>query len=304
MALLKPASWIKIVLIILLCLVLCGGVLGCSLGCSAAARQMGNIAGAAYEGASYENHGDFSINFNETTVTGIEILWFAGGVDVVYSEADSDDAITGVEEFAGAAKDDLRMSWQLRHGVLQISYGPGNWGLFGCTDNGSKRLVLTIPKSYDNCLNTFDLTAASGNYNFEWLWTDYLNINLASGTVNGKDIDAQNLNLDIASGSVSLEGSFVEGVNVAMASGGAEIKCTADCPQNSSFDIMSGQCDLFLPQESGFTATIDKVSGSFNCDLQSYWSAKNPNVLVCNDGKKSMTANITSGNLHIKRFTH
>lgn len=303
MAMLTRSSWVKIILIALFCLVLCCGIIGCSMGCTSAFYHFGNIANMTYEGVSYSEQGDFSVDGQE--VKSIEITWLAGSVDLVIEKApdgnpvyDEDDVlpITGVEESRGNLRDGERMTWQLQNGVLQISYGPVRWGVSSCSNAGAKHLVLTIPEGI--AARSFDsvtLTAASGEYNLGQFGCQNLNIDLASGLVQGDGVDAKNLDLDVASGNVNLRGDFLNSVSMDVASGLVSVASLSSCPQYTSIDVMSGQASLAIPDDSGFSAKVDKLSGSFNCDFKGAWDAQTDGLLVCGDGKKTMDISMASG---------
>lgn len=308
MATLTRASWVKIVLIGLFCLVLCCGIIGCSMGCTSAFRHFGNIASGTYEGVSYAERGDFSVKGQD--VKSIEITWLAGGVDLLIDEqpigkdTNHDDdvelLITGSEETLDGLRDSERMTWQLRNGVLQISYGPVHWGISSCSNKANKRLVLTIPESVSaRGFDSVTLTAASGEYNLEKFVCQNLDIDLASGLINGEGIDAKNLDLDVASGNVNVRGEFSNSVNIDVASGLVSVASMKSCPTYTSIDVMSGQATLAIPNDSGFTAKLDKLSGTFNCDFEGMWDAQTDGLLICGDGKKAMDISLASGAVNL-----
>lgn len=298
MAMLTRTSWVKIVLIALLCLVLCGGLIGCSVGCTAAIRHAGSLAGSTFNGVSFSERGDFSVPARD--VRSLEINWLAGAVEVVVSDSAEASTVDGVEEFSGTARDSLRMSWQLRDGVLQISSGPGQIGIFGCSHMDDKRLVLTLPRSVAQSLELVDLSAASGTYQLGPLSCKRLNVNLASGRVEGEGLAAQALDLDVASGNINLAGRFQQEVDLNLASGNVEILCAEACPARTSLEVMSGQLLLAVPEDSGFTAYIDKLSGSFNCDLPGTWDLPDYDTFIYGDGARTMDVNMASGNVTVR----
>lgn len=307
MATLTRASWVKIILIGLFCLVLCCGIIGCSMGCTSAFRNFGNLAGLSYEGANFSEKGDFTVRAQD--VETIEIVWLAGSVDVVIDKVPDGDSvynendelpITCVEDSRGNLRDGERMTWQLRDGVLQIGYGPVHAGLSSCSNTDAKHLVLTIPESVAaRGFESVNLSAASGEYNFEKFSCQNLSIDLASGLVQGEGIDAKNLDLDVASGNVNLRGEFLTSVNMDVASGLVSVASLSSCPAYTSIDVMSGQATLAIPNDSGFSAKVDKLSGMFNCDFKGAWDSQIDGLLVCGNGKKTMDISLASGAVNL-----
>lgn len=297
---LTRSSGIKIVLIILLCLVICGGLLACSNACTSAARQVGSIAGDAIESINFEERGDFEIPAAD--VHNLEINWAAGEVEVVVSEDAGTSAavVRGVEELGGSLRDADRMTWQLRNGVLQIGYGLRSSNMFGCMQMGSKRLVLTLPKSTAQALESVELHAASGSYDFGAISCRSMDISVASGQVNANELDAQYLSLDVASGTVKLSGHYTQMVTCNLASGNIDITCKDECPARSAFDVASGHVTLTVPEESGITAHIDKLSGSFDCDIPGEWDLPDYNRFTCGDGTCEMTVSLMSGRVAVQ----
>lgn len=296
---LTRSSWIKIALIMVLCLVVCGGLFACSSGCTAAVRHAGNIANKAYEDVSFSERGDFSVPASE--VRSLEINWAAGTVDVTVTEDEGEEPmVTAVEEINGPGRGSNRMTWQLRNGGLQIGYGMGSAGIAGCAQMGSKHLTLTLPKSLAQSLDSIDLNAASGSYNFDSISCKNLNANLASGAINGSRITAQQLDLDVASGTVELSGSFPQAVSLNLASGNVNIACEDVCPTRTSLDVMSGQVLMTVPESSGISARIDKLSGSFDCDIPGSWDLPDYKAFTCGDGSCSLDVSMTSGQVTLR----
>lgn len=299
MARLTRSSWIKIVLIILLCLVVCGGLLSCSIGCSTAARHASSIAGMMRESVNFTERGDFSVPAQE--VRSLQINWLAGEVEIsVFDDEEEDEAllVTAVEEIDGLNRNNYRMTWQLNDGLLQISYGTRGLGISGCSYADSKRLKISLPRSIAQSLDSIALSAASGTYIFGPIGCKTLDINLASGRVSGKDLVAQNLNLDVASGNIDMSGNFPGIIDLKLASGNIGLTCNNLCPRQTWLDVASGQLLLTIPEKSGITASISKLSGSFNCNIPGSWN-QSGSSFTSGDGKCSMDVRMASGNVTV-----
>ena len=300
MPLLTRSTWIKIILISALCLILCGGMISCSTAINFAGRHAGDISDRIQRSMNFSEHGDFSIPAQD--VQSLEIVWLAGGVTIeVVDDATAKDSagnlqITGTESFTRSS---FPMTWQVKDGVLEISYSTAS-GLTSCSDMAEKRLVLTLPKSVAQSLNLVDLTGASGTYQLGPIACQQMSVNLASGRIEGSQVDAQVLDLDVASGDIQLSGAFTQSIDLDLASGNIRLTCPEACPNRSSLDVASGQVTLSVPSDSGITAYVERLSGSFDCDLPGVWNQTNKGTTVFGDGANTLNVHLASGNINIR----
>lgn len=265
MAKLTTSSYVKIALVALLCLVLCGGIAGCSLGCTSAARHAGTLFDDMGGASTFSQIGDASVPASQ--VRSIEVYWLAGSVDVQVADDDEDEAaVVATEKARGSMPDSMKMAWQLSGDTLQIGYSRGSIGLVGCS-MPAKHLTLSIPRSIAQSLESVSLSAASGTYDLEGIGCERLSIDLASGQAHGEGLTARALSLDVASGNVSLAGRFSEQMDINVASGDIKVESPDACPARTFIDLASGHVDLAIPADSSFVASVDRLSGSFICEL-------------------------------------
>lgn len=264
---LTTSSYVKILLVVLLCVVLCGGIVGCSRGCSMATQHANDIFWQTYDSYDLAQKGDGSVRARD--VKDLQIDWAAGSV-VIETRADEtadDAAITFTETNGASLPESQRMRWELSGDVLQISFGPRDYGFIGCSPLARKNLVVSIPESVANDLGCIGINGASGSYEIGQIGCELLDINLASGQVNADIVRTDTLALDVASGNVDIAGNIAQQLDVELASGMIALDCGEACPRIASINVASGNVDVALPDESAFTVDLEKMSGLFTCDF-------------------------------------
>lgn len=286
---LSKGTWAKIALVVALCVLLCAGCVSCSYGCT---PVFGGIGGWMAGNQHYVEVGSASIAAE--SVQAIELDWAAGKVEFASSEGDDIE----LREWSNTAlRDDQKMRWDLKDGVLRIDYCSAALGLFGCTPNlASKRLVIGIPGSAE--LERVRVNGASGEYDLGHIRCGTLELDLASGSAWGSELAVDSLDAHLTSGNMDLSGTVNSAAKLNMTSGTASLAFQELLPDNIRIDTTSGDATLFVPQESGFSAYVDKTSGSFEClmdDVHTYDGA-----YVRGDGACQMKIGMTSGKVTLE----
>lgn len=301
---LTNATYVKIALVVLLCLVLCGGIFSCSVGCTAAARHASEHFWNTYSEHDLTESGDASVRAE--AVRNIELEWLAGRVDFkVVPDADSAAPAAGVislvEEGSESMPEQRRMRWQLEGDTLEIGYGWQDWGMFGCSAAPGKNLTISIPESAAAALRQVEISAASGEYSLGAIGCESLDVELASGRMTGEGLRADRLSLDVASGNVALRGDFPQMLTVDLASGDVDVECAKTCPKSAKISLASGNVVLGLPEQSGFTAALNRMSGGFNCAFpQEEVKQNGDGGCTVGDGASMFTVDMMSGNVTVR----
>ena len=299
MALLTRNTWVKIALVALLCVVFCGSLLSCSMGCSAAVSGIAggpNLVGVDYR--QLPNVGSGSMPAQD--VRDLEIDWMAGEVVVeVVPDEEADGAIVLEESASGRIPDNLRMRWGLEGQRLVVATGPSQ-GLWGCSmANSGTALTVRIPASTARSLGTVELNAASGRYELDGIGCERLAVSLASGRIDGAELAARTLEVSLASGDAQLRGSFPDQLSIDAASGDVTVACESVTPARTDIDIASGDVLVELPEDAGFTARVDRVSGSFDCDLPGTMRDSDDQY-VRGDGSSRIGVSMASGHVVLR----
>ena len=154
------------------------------------------------------------------------------------------------------------MHWQKSGDTLKISFSTKNH-LIGINTEGSKDLLIEVPKDW--ICKKLDLDLAAASLYVENLTITELDFDGASGDCQFGSCTVGSLEMSAASGNVTFSGCLdqmeFEGV-----SGNLEL-IAWNCPQSISLEAGSGNLNLFLPTNCGFTAQVNVLSGDFVSDF-------------------------------------
>lgn len=212
----------------------------------------------------------------------IEIHWSAGKVHICTYDGER----VRFWEDDGLAEDD-QMRYLVRDGKLTIQYRKPFF-LFGFSNTGSlpKELSVEIPESMAAKMDLktlevetasagisaenlrcgeINLTAVSGRIVLEQVACNKADLETVSGEITAVNVEAERLSANMVSGAAALEGSFAE-IDTEGVSGACEVR-SAVCPESVNMETVSGNVSLSIPENKGFTAEIETVSGDFDCDF-------------------------------------
>ncbi len=267
---LTGSSYVKIALVLAL-----GAVLIAFSTCSGPWFSMGRPT----------NIGNASVNASD--VENLAVKWAAGSVTIEVVD-NASDTIELVETSQGGFSRAQQMRWSVSGGTLDINYG--SW--FSCASLSKKDLEVRIPKKYADSLGKVRLDGASGDYRVQGIGCESLDLKLASGRADAQEVSAKALSVDLASGQLSATGRFAESVDVQTASGTASVTCKEVAPRAIDADLASGRVTVAIPENDGFTAKVDKSSGSFS---SAFPTTQQGNGYVYGNGGASINVRIASG---------
>lgn len=282
MARLKTQSYVKIILITLLGILILSTAL------------FGNCSGglAVLRNAPFTQTGSAEIDASQ--VENIEISWAAGSVDVTTHAGDD---ILLVESSTGNMSKAQMMRWDVSGKTLHVDYG--TW--LSCSMVGVKRLEVFIPQKLAAGMGELAVDGASGSYAIEGITCEKLQINLASGSAKTKGVQVNDSALfDIASGKVEFSGVIAGKLVTNAVSGTIDVACNKVAPKVVEVDLVSGTTRLSIPENDGFTAEIDKVSGRFESDFE---TQQQGDTYVHKDGSTSIRASMVSGKFILNKQT-
>ena len=291
---LLPSTWVKVALIIVLCLAVVGGLAG---GCAALgnawnaawAPLQGRVSGAAPADAALAPGGGA---FAAADVDSLDVSWAAGHVTIEVV-GDGED-VELVETYVGAGRQPATVAY-LDGRTLVVDYGMTG-SLWGCASAGKKDLAIRVPPSLAERLDLVVLAAASGEYEIGGIRCDRLLLELASGRVAAHDVAARELDAEVASGTMELGVAVSERAGFDIASGSVEARMGEGAPARVNASLASGSLRLLVPADTGFTAAVDKLSGSFET---SFPCTTEGDTHIYGDGAMRVDANLTSGKIVI-----
>ena len=219
----------------------------------------------------------------------IKIEWISGSVTVEPGDVQE---ITFLE--SGNGTDKYEMVWKQSGDELVIQYSKDSstagFGLhFG---DGSKDLTVTIPRNW--VCNSLELETASADLTVRDVIIREMEIDSASGTAKFENCTVSSLDVDTASGDVTFTGSLNElDFEAASASFTGVLE---NVPDQVKMDSMSGGLTLTLPEDAGFTVSLDAMSSDFSSDFP---TVKKNKSYVCGDGHCKIDVSTMSGDVAI-----
>ena len=219
----------------------------------------------------------------------IKIDWISGSVTVEPGDVQE---ITFLE--SGNGIDKYKMVWKQSGDELVIQYSKDSstagFGLhFG---DGSKDLTVTVPRNW--LCDSLELDTASADLTVRDVIIREMEIDSASGTAKFENCTVSSLDVDTASGDVTFSGSLNElDFEAASASFTGVLE---NVPDQVKMDSMSGVLTLTLPEDAGFTVSLDAMSSDFSSDFP---TVKKNKSYVCGDGHCKIDVSTMSGDVAI-----
>ena len=263
----------SMIALVLLCVLLAG------LGLSSFAKPVSSqIVSVQSTGSEYE--------FALEEVSGFAISWASGDIDIQPADQDT---VTVSEERSGGSS----MVVRHRGSTLEIAFGENKWRLGGGKST-QKDLSVRVPRDW--ICQSLEISAAAAG-----IWVDGLPItnvvlNTASGDCAFTDCTVEKMQVNAVSGDLDYSGVLKK-----LELKGASADCNlwlSDAPAVIEMNTASGDLNLFLPDNCGFTLDRSSLSGAFQSDFAT--TTENDKI-VCGDGTCQITFSSLSGNINICR---
>lgn len=235
------------------------------------------------------NRTDSTGSASTETIRDIKIDWISGSVTVEPGDVQE---ITFSE--SGTATDKYKMVWKQSGDELVIQYSKdsGTPGFGIHIDKGSKDLTVTVPRGW--VCDSLELDTASTDLTVRNMIIREMEIDSASGTAKFENCTVSSLDVDTASGDVTFSGSLNElDFEAASASFTGVLE---NVPDQVNMDSMSGDLTLTLPEDAGFTVSLDAMSSDFSSDFP---TVKKNKSYVCGDGHCKIDVDAMSGDVSI-----
>lgn len=178
--------------------------------------------------------------------------------------------------------------------TLEIRFAQKDFHMIGINVIPQKNLTITVP--VDWYCESLDIEAASATVEVCDLNIGEVDFSGASGTCEFENCTVGQLDIDTASGDVRFVGSLnVLDCDAASADIYAVL---SNVPSRMDLDTMSGDLELTLPKDAGFTLSMDALSDDFNTDFDiSHTNGK----LVSGDGACRIQIDALSGDVTIHK---
>lgn len=197
-----------------------------------------------------------------SSIREIEIEWAAGDIVIMTKDVDS---ITVSESDVTDPK--YSMVWNTKGETLEICFCEEMVGSALGIDFGgdiSKDLYIYVPQDW--ACDSLEIDAAAANVEMQNLTIGELDFDGASGTCDLQNCNIQDLDIDTASGDVYYQGSLnTLDFDAASASFIGDLQNT---PSRIDMDGMSGCLDIALPEDCGYTLSMDGLSSRLSSDFE------------------------------------
>ena len=223
-------------------------------------------------------------------VKDISIQWVSGSITIQPGDVQD---IQFYEDTS--VKQEDKMVWKHEGDRLTIQFckPTANTSLFGITDIPSKNLVVTVPRDW-NC-DELEIDSVSAEILIDNLSVREAELANVSGICRIYHSHFTDIDLDTVSGSIIFDGQAAT-LDITSISA----NCTAQFtnhPSEIDLETVSGDLAVILPQNCGFTMTLDSVSGELISDFPT--TTKNKRYTY-GDGVCNISANTVSGDILIK----
>ena len=233
-----------------------------------------------------------AISLDPRQIREIGIEWAAGSITIQPAEVDS----IQISE-AAVSESKYAMVWKQSGDKLTIRYSENN-GLdfhFGITINDviSKDLTILVPLGWE--CDSLEVDAASATLGVKNLTIREVDFDGASGVCTFENCVIDQLDLDTASGDIYFTGTL-ETLDCDAASASV-IAVFDNVPSRIDMDSMSGDLDITLPSDAGYTVTMDALSSDFISDFS---CSQRGDSYYYGNGKCQISMDAMSGDVYLR----
>ena len=229
---------------------------------------------------------------NSENIEKIEIDWVSGSIRI--QPGDETDTIRFWDNYTG--DDQYILHYTVSGSTLKIQFCEEPIVDFGFHFSNPLRkdLVVTVPTDWN--FSELEVDAASAKLEVHDLQIGQVNLDTASGAVGFENCHVDTLDIDTASGDVIFSGTLrqldCDGASASI------VAYLSNVPRTMDIDTASGNLDITLPENAGFTVDLDALSGKFNSDFD--YNTANDRY-ISGDGSCRISVSSMSGNVTIRK---
>lgn len=225
-------------------------------------------------------------------VLNLDIEWIAGSITIMPVE--NTDQITIAE--TGNDNEKYAMVYSQTGNTLNIQYCKESiqFPSLGLNVSVTKDLLITVPADW-TC-NELSIDTASADLNITDLKINEVDIDDASGVCRFENCTVGKISMDSASGDLDFAG-YLYKLDFEGASANCRISVT-NIPSEIDIDSASGNSELYLPENCGFTCTLSSMSGNFESEFE---TITRKGSHVHGDGSCVINVDALSGNVRIHK---
>ena len=311
---------IAVLLTAILVVLLTGNNIFSRLGGSGWVENM--IDRAVYTSGGYNEDTDSVVVSEEARVAAdgiqkIKIDWVAGGINLRVGT--SDEIVFSESSYRNLTERQKMRYTVSDSGVLQIHYCENLDNIFDWfnldANMPAKTLTMEVPAALIGQLNDLDIETVSANIDLSGVYGEKTELSSVSGEIRCADVAANELDLDSTSGSIVCENSTANKLDLENVSGSVRVEgeyaridvesvsgsvnlSLATVPEKLEVDGVSGSITVALPANAAFTARMDSVSGSLNCEFEGTLGS---DLVVVGGGGAEYRFGTVSGSVNIQK---
>lgn len=227
-----------------------------------------------------------------SSISKLNIEWVAG--DITIEPKEGIDQIQFSESAVENSK--YAMHYKISGSKLTIQFSRENITGFGINLGTEVIKDLTVWVPMDWVCDELQLEVASADVEVRNLTIGEVDFDGASGTCDFTNCIVEELDMDTASGDVTFSGELnTLDFDAASASFRGILN---NCPHQIDMDAMSGDLELALPSDCGFTVSMNGLSSSFHSDYLTTYSNGNQ---VYGDGRCRISVDGMSCDVYIRQ---
>lgn len=249
--------------------------------------------GRSGNGGSISANSQEGVSVNASDIRKISISWAAGDIRII--AADDIQQIRFSEESVSDSR--YQMVYKVSRDELKIQFCQDSikFPSLGVSVDISKDLFIEVPASW--VCQELEIDAAAADLTVENLMIRDVDFDGAAGICDFRNCTIGTLDLDTASGDVTFAGSL-NALDFDAASASFTGVFT-EVPDRIDMDGMSGDLELTLPENAGFTVTMDGMSSHFRSDFS--YSQKSSGTYICGDGSCDINIDAMSSDVYIRK---
>ena len=230
--------------------------------------------------------------YSPAKISELEIEWVTGKILIQPTDTDQ---ITIKED--GVSDPKYAMVLRKRDDTLKIQFCEDNIDGIGITFNTpniTKDLTILVPKDWT--LDSLEIDCASATVEVNDMTIREVDFDGASGACEFENCTVEEMDIDTASGDIKFVGSL--GMLDCDAASASVYAVLANTPRRLDLDSMSGDLEILLPNDAGFTLSLSAMRSDFTSDFET--TLKNGNY-VCGDGSCRINVDALSGDVIIRK---
>lgn len=259
---------------ILLVAALCGTLISCNI----------SIDGSG----APDNLGNGSVS--ATQVDRLCVEWVSGTVKI--QPGDTKDILFSESSSSSKAK---QMHWKQNGDTLTIQFERAFNGIhIGPSISYDKDLTITVPKDWS--FQDIEIESVSTDLFIQEVSGEEISIETVSGRSNIEKCTAGSISMETVSGDADISADFAQ-LNIDAVSANCRVYSLGK-PRNIELNGVSGDLDLYMVQEVGFTYSSDSLTCHFSSDFS---TTNSGDRRIYGDGSCLIEVECVSGSINIRK---